>query len=71
MTYDLVFAAIDDASDSFERQFGNLNRDSDFTLYGRYIEQAVVQFNSDNGAEYDVAETLQKWSDALDEAIRD
>lgn len=59
--YAVVFAAIDMAADNYEKQHGNLNLKSNFDLYGQQLEQAVIEFNKQNGTSYLSGDVLEKW----------
>ncbi|WP_240224629.1 hypothetical protein [Rheinheimera hassiensis] len=56
-----VFEAIDAAADNFAKLHGDLNENSNFDLYGQQLEQAVIEFNKQNGTEYLPDAMLKKW----------
>ncbi len=60
--YTEIFALIDLAADAFEKQHGELNESSDFELYGQQLEQVVVEFNKQNGSDYEPKDVLSKWT---------
>ena len=59
--YAAVFAAIDAAADNFEKLHGDINESSNFDLYGQRLEQAVFEFNKQNGTDYLPVAVLEKW----------
>ncbi|MFN4186946.1 MAG: hypothetical protein ACK4FN_02845, partial [Acinetobacter johnsonii] len=61
LNYTTVFAAIDAAADNFEKQYGDLCENSNFDLYGLWLEQAVIEFNNLHGWNYQPVDVLDKW----------
>ena len=58
-----MFQALDDTFDKFESEHGMLNDNSDFDLYGKYLDEAVHYFNKINGTNFIASEIIQKHSD--------
>ncbi len=61
-TYKKIFDAVGKQADLFEKEHGNLNEGSDFDLYGKYLEKAVIEFNNAHSVDFDIEETLNIWS---------
>lgn len=60
---DGVYQAIEAAADTFEKQHGYLNESSDFELYGKRLEDAVIEYNKLNGTDLEPSFVLNQWSD--------
>lgn len=61
--HSVVFAAIDAAADKFQKLHGNLNENSNFDLYGEQLENAVIEFNKQNGTDHRPDIVLEKWTE--------
>lgn len=61
-TYKKIFDAVVKQADLFEKEHGNLNEGSDFDLYGKYLEKAIIEFNNAHNVDFDIEETLNIWS---------
>jgi len=58
MHYSIIIKELDKAFDVFEKLYGKLNEGNHFDLYEKHMIEAVVNFNKDNGTNYDPADTL-------------
>jgi len=61
-TYEKIFSAIDNQADLFAKKHGNLSEGSNFDLYGKYLDEAIVEFNNVHKVNFDIEETLNIWS---------
>lgn len=61
-TYEKIFSAIHGQANLFEKEHGNINKGSDFDLYGKYLDKAIIEFNNTHKVNFDIEETLNIWS---------
>ena len=61
-TYEKIFSAIHGQVNLFEKEHGNINEGSDFDLYGKYLDKAIIEFNNTQKVNFDIEETLNIWS---------
>ncbi|AZZ98743.1 hypothetical protein [Pseudoalteromonas sp. R3] len=66
-----LFNLIDEAADKFENEHGRLNKCSNFDLYGKFLEKAVIDFNSTEGTNYDPGQALGLWAEDINEKLEE
>ncbi|KZX00061.1 hypothetical protein JL49_13260 [Pseudoalteromonas luteoviolacea] len=66
-----LFDLIELAAEKFEKEHGVLKETSNFDLYGEYLVNAVVEFNSIENTHYNPEKALESWPDAIDKEMKE
>ncbi|HFR4399194.1 TPA: hypothetical protein ACHVTL_005420 [Klebsiella pneumoniae] len=67
--YSSVFAAIQDAADSFQKLNGPINETTDFCLYYQFLCSAIIEFNVKNNCSYTPEVVLEKWGEEVEKEL--